>query len=45
MILLSFGTRPEYIKIDPLIREFKEQNIPFETLMSFLFGVKKAPTV
>ncbi len=34
MILLAFGTRPEYIKIDPLIKEFTKQGIPFKTLFT-----------
>jgi len=32
MILLTYGTRPEYIKIKPLISEMVKQNIPFKTL-------------
>lgn len=32
MILLTYGTRPEYIKIKPLINEMVKQNIPFKTL-------------
>jgi UDP-N-acetylglucosamine 2-epimerase (non-hydrolysing) len=34
MILLAFGTRPEYIKIDPLVKEFKNQGVPFRTLFT-----------
>ena len=33
MILISFGTRPEYIKIKPLIKEFKTR-IPFKLLFT-----------
>lgn len=32
MILLTYGTRPEYIKIKPLTLEMVKQNIPFKTL-------------
>jgi len=28
MILLSYGTRPEYIKLLPLIKELKKENLP-----------------
>ena len=34
MILLVYGTRPEYIKIKPLIKEFKNFNIPFKILFT-----------
>lgn len=34
MILLTYGTRPEYIKIKPLINEMVKQNIPFKTLFT-----------
>jgi len=34
MILLTYGTRPEYIKIKPLIKEFKNSNIPFKILFT-----------
>jgi len=34
MILLTYGTRPEYIKIKPLIKEFKNYNIPFKILFT-----------
>lgn len=34
MYLICFGTRPEIIKLFPLILEFKSQNIPFKTLFS-----------
>jgi UDP-N-acetylglucosamine 2-epimerase len=34
MILLTYGTRPEYIKIKPLINEMVNQNIPFKTLFT-----------
>lgn len=34
MILLTYGTRPEYIKIKPLIYEFKKNNIKFKTLFT-----------
>ena len=32
MILLTYGTRPEFIKIKPLIDEMEKENIPFKTL-------------
>lgn len=32
MILLTYGTRPEWIKIKPLIEEMSKRNIPFKTL-------------
>lgn len=32
MILLTYGTRPEYIKIKPLINEMSKRHIPFKTL-------------
>lgn len=31
-ILICYGTRPEYIKIKPLLNKFKESNISFRTL-------------
>lgn len=34
MILLTYGTRPEFIKIKPLINELVKQNIPFKTLFT-----------
>jgi UDP-N-acetylglucosamine 2-epimerase (non-hydrolysing) len=34
MILLTYGTRPEYIKIKPLIKEFKNFNIQFKILFT-----------
>jgi UDP-N-acetylglucosamine 2-epimerase (non-hydrolysing) len=34
MILLTYGTRPEYIKIKPLIDEMIKQNIGFKTLFT-----------
>ena len=34
MILLTYGTRPEYIKIKPLIKEFKNYNMPFKILFT-----------
>ena len=34
MILLTYGTRPEYIKIKPLIKEFKNSNLPFKILFT-----------
>ena len=33
MILVSFGTRPEYIKLKPLMAEMKEE-IPFKVLFT-----------
>ena len=34
MILVTYGTRPEYIKIKPLIDEMVKENIPFKTLFT-----------
>ena len=34
MFLICFGTRPELIKLIPLIQKFKENNIEFKTLFS-----------
>lgn len=34
MYLICFGTRPELIKLIPLIQKFKENNIKFKTLFS-----------
>jgi len=34
MILLTYGTRPEYIKIKPLIIEFENEKIPFKILFT-----------
>lgn len=34
MILISYGTRPEYIKLKPIFTEFAENNIPFKTLFT-----------
>lgn len=34
MILLSYGTRPEWIKIKPLIEKFREESIPFKVLFT-----------
>jgi len=34
MILIIYGTRPEYIKIKPLISKFESNNIPFKTLFT-----------
>jgi len=34
MILLSYGTRPEYIKIKPLIHEFDINGFPYKTLFT-----------
>jgi UDP-N-acetylglucosamine 2-epimerase (non-hydrolysing) len=34
MILLTYGTRPEKIKIDPLIKEMIKFGIPFKTLFT-----------
>jgi UDP-N-acetylglucosamine 2-epimerase (non-hydrolysing) len=34
MILLTYGTRPEYIKIKPIISEFKRLGIQFKTLFT-----------
>jgi UDP-N-acetylglucosamine 2-epimerase len=32
MVLITYGTRPEYIKVKPLIDEMKKREIPFKTL-------------
>jgi len=34
MILLVFGTRPEYIKIKPLIKNFRKNEYPFKLLFT-----------
>jgi UDP-N-acetylglucosamine 2-epimerase (non-hydrolysing) len=34
MVLLTYGTRPEWIKIKPLIEEMEKQNIPFKILFT-----------
>jgi UDP-N-acetylglucosamine 2-epimerase (non-hydrolysing) len=34
MILITYGTRPEYIKIKPLIDEMVKEKIPFKTLFT-----------
>ena len=34
MYLICFGTRPELIKLIPLIQKLKEKNNPFKTLFS-----------
>ena len=34
MILFSFGTRPEYLKIKPLIKEFNKENLPYRLLFT-----------
>ncbi len=34
MILLVYGTRPEYIKIKPLIVEMDNQNVPYKVLFT-----------
>lgn len=34
MILLTYGTRPEYIKIKPLITELKKCDVPFKILFT-----------
>jgi len=33
-ILIVFGTRPEYLKIEPLVNELKKKNLPFKTLFT-----------
>ena len=33
-ILLSYGTRPEWIKIKPLVEAFKNNNIEYECLFT-----------
>jgi UDP-N-acetylglucosamine 2-epimerase len=34
MILITYGTRPEYIKVKPLISKMVENTIPFKTLFT-----------
>jgi UDP-N-acetylglucosamine 2-epimerase len=34
MILFSFGTRPEYLKIKPILKLFDEKEIPYKTLFT-----------
>lgn len=34
MILLTYGTRPEYIKITPIIKELRARNIAFKVLFT-----------
>lgn len=34
MILITYGTRPEWIKVKPLIIEMDKQNIPYKTLFT-----------
>lgn len=34
MILISFGTRPEYIKLKPIIDEFEKELLPFQILFT-----------
>jgi len=34
MILLTYGTRPEFIKIKPLIDEMEKENVPFKILFT-----------
>jgi len=34
MILICYGTRPEIIKLNPIIKSFKENNIKFKTLFT-----------
>lgn len=34
MVLISFGTRPEYIKIKPIIKEMKKRHVPFKLLFT-----------
>ena len=34
MILISYGTRPEWIKIKPIVDRFKENNVPFKILFT-----------
>jgi len=34
MIIFSYGTRPEYIKVNPLIQEFKKQGLPYRVLFT-----------
>ena len=33
-ILLAFGTRPEYIKLSPLMKAFSDSGIPYETFFT-----------
>lgn len=34
MLLITYGTRPEYLKIKPLINKMEEQNLPYKLLFT-----------
>ena len=34
MIIFSYGTRPEFIKVDPIIQEFKKRSLPYKVLFT-----------
>jgi UDP-N-acetylglucosamine 2-epimerase (non-hydrolysing) len=34
MILICFGTRPEFLKVKPLFKEFDKQKIPYKTVFT-----------
>lgn len=34
MILITYGTRPEYIKVKPLISQFEKDNVPYKILFT-----------
>ncbi|HYF98634.1 MAG TPA: UDP-N-acetylglucosamine 2-epimerase (non-hydrolyzing) [Candidatus Saccharimonadales bacterium] len=34
MLLISYGTRPEWLKVKPVIEELKKRNLPFFTLFT-----------
>jgi UDP-N-acetylglucosamine 2-epimerase len=34
MLLITYGTRPEYIKVLPIIKEMKKNGLPFKTLFT-----------
>lgn len=34
MLLISYGTRPEWLKVKPVIEELKKRNLPFKTFFT-----------
>jgi UDP-N-acetylglucosamine 2-epimerase (non-hydrolysing) len=34
VIIFSYGTRPEFIKVDPIIQEFKKRSLPYKVLFT-----------
>ncbi|MCR5561713.1 MAG: hypothetical protein K6F58_07880 [Bacteroidales bacterium] len=41
-IMLVFGTRPEAIKMCPLVKEFQKHPTEFETIVCVLTGMRDA---